>query len=119
MLIVGFAVVIVTRPELLAWGLTASVIAVGVLVGLAQPGTLLYATPEHVGHRTILLTRYEVPRSAVVAIEVAYVSIDGSPLKTIVFVDRAGRQLLRSYSANYDTGELERFAGSTGIDFRP
>jgi hypothetical protein len=119
MLIVGVGAVVVTRPAPMVWIVSVSFIAIGVLVGLAQPGTLLYATLDHIGHRTILLTRYEVPRSTVAAIEVAYLSIDGSPLKTIVFVDTAGRQLLRSYSANYDTGELERFAGSAGIDFRP
>lgn len=118
-LVVGVGAIVVTRPALLVWVVSVALIAIGVLVGVAQPGTLLYATSDHVGHRTMLRTRYELPRSMVAGIEVAYLSIEGSPLKTIAFVDQEGRQVLRSYSANYDAGDLERFAGNTALDFRP
>ncbi len=47
---------------------------------------------------------------------IEYLAIDSSPIATVVFQDREGRCMLRSYSANYAPADLERFAISAGID---
>jgi type IV secretory pathway protease TraF len=118
MLGLGVAAILSSRPEWLVYVVCLLFIVTGVWVWLAQPGTLLYATRDQIGHRTILLTRYEVPRSTVVALEVGHLSVEGSPLATIVFVDEEGRPLLRSFSTNYRTADLELFAHYAGVDLR-
>jgi hypothetical protein len=113
----GIFLVLETGVDGLAYLFIFFVIGAGAIIWLLQPGTLLYATPERVGQRTMFGTRYEVPAKTVTAIRIGYLAFEGSQLPTIVFEGAQGECLMRHYNVSYDEADLTKLALYAGVAY--
>jgi hypothetical protein len=87
-------------------------------VWMRQPGTFVYVSSDRVGVRTVMGSRYEVPREAVSVVRVAAVSSWGASTPGVVLEADDGRRLLSQQNANYDQADLRQLAKRIGADFR-
>lgn len=116
-LALGIFLVLATGIDGLAYLFIFFVIGAGAIIWLFQPGTLLYATPERVGQRTMFGTRYEIPAKTVTAIRIGYLVFEGSRLPTIVFEGAQGECLMRHYNTSYDEADLSKLAHYAGVAY--
>jgi hypothetical protein len=114
-LVVGVYLILFMGVDGIAYLFLLVAIFAGSVAWLFQPGTLLYATQDRFGQRTMFGTRYEVSSAAIAAVRIGYLTFEGSHLPTIVFEDAHGRCLMRHYNVRYAQSDLDRLTAYAGL----